>query len=221
MEQPWEQWVETAAGSVQWQSVSDPFGGSRIWYVMVCRDFGRASELMSAPPDGKVLVGYLGIEAPTSVDEETRRPTDPHDRRIDTIWVHPRLRGNGLGAATGHPAKAHLYDIHSNTRTAAGSRWAKSVGDHPSEASIVPDEARFDSGARKCYETLLREVPDWAPVPGRRDTPRRPDRFLPKVCRRTASERQGVDLFRVPDPRSPAVVGDSRRAQFNVDAAGR
>ena len=149
MSEPWEQAVETKYGRVRWELASDPIG-SRLCYLMMSEQDGGPA----------VLVGYMTVEDPSTVDEETRRPSDPHDRRIDTVWVHPAARRCGIGHALGLIARQHrLFESHSDVRTAGGTVWAESLGDSVSEVHEQPDEEVFDCGAQSYYRVLLSAYP--------------------------------------------------------------
>jgi GNAT superfamily N-acetyltransferase len=147
--QAWEEPVVTSLGPVRWQQVSDPIG-RKLCYLIVTA-FGT-------PPE--YLVGYMTVDDPATVDEETRRPLDPVDRRVDTVWVHPAARGHGIARALGLVAReAGLFESHSHTRTAAGTAWAKALGDALPPPEEQPDPQEFDQGARRYYCALLAANP--------------------------------------------------------------
>jgi GNAT superfamily N-acetyltransferase len=152
----WDQPIETSAGLVCWRRLAPPFGGRQIWYGMV-----RDEEVH------RTLVGFLSVDDPSTVDEETRRTSDPTDLRIDTIWVHPELRGQGIGTAMqGLAGQARMFESHSMIRTEAGSRLAAAVdGADPGEVTEIPDAVTFDSGAHSAYAGLVRANPDYREYP--------------------------------------------------------
>jgi GNAT superfamily N-acetyltransferase len=147
---PWEDPVETPYGLVRWQEVGDPIG-SRFCYLM-----------LADPDEGfSVLVGYMTVEDPQLIDEDTRRPSDPIDRRVDTVWVHPIARHQGIGKSLGLVAKRYaLFESHSSTRTGEGTGWAKSLNEAPPEAETKPTAEDFDKGAHRYYGILLQANPD-------------------------------------------------------------
>ena len=149
MAEAWEEPVVTSLGPVRWQQVKDPIG-RRLCYLMVT-DSGR-------PP--YQLVGYMTVEDPATVDEGTRRPLDPIDRRVDTVWVHPAARGHSIARALGSLAKGHgLFVSHSQTRTTAGTAWARALGDDLPPPEEQPDSHKFDVGAERYYRALLAANP--------------------------------------------------------------
>lgn len=148
----WDAPVETNAGLVYWQRLAPPIGGRQIWYGMV-----REQE------DHRTLVGFMSVDDPSTVDEETRDASDPTDLRIDTIWVHPDLQRRGIGTLMERLAKrTRMFESHSTIRTEAGSRLATAVdGVDTKDATEVPDPDVFDRGAHRTYTWLLRANPDY------------------------------------------------------------
>jgi GNAT superfamily N-acetyltransferase len=114
-------------------------------------------------PEGVVL-GYLTIDDPA--DFQDGRPDDPIDRRVSTIWIHPAVRGKGLGRQLGIVAKEHrFFESHSLERTEAGTAWARSIGDEPPPATSVPDPVKFDRGGARMYRLLVDAEPDLSGLP--------------------------------------------------------
>jgi len=149
MHEPWEEPVETEYGSVRWREVGDPIG-NRYCYLMLAKSGQEYS----------VVVGYMTVEDPEIIDEDTRRPSDPIDRRIDTMWIHPNARHQGIGKTLGLVARQYkLFESHSLTRTADGTAWARSLGDTPPPAEAEPSEEDFEKGARRYYLNLLQAYP--------------------------------------------------------------
>jgi hypothetical protein len=157
----WETPISTEIGPVRWSKVTNPCGQQHVYAMLV-----EQEDLLVGRPDGAVpghpvLVGYLSVEDPTAVDEETRRDSDPTDLRIDTIWLHPNLRDRGVGTAMQTVAKEHgLFESHSANRTKAGSALAAAIGDDLAPAEEFPDDDKFDSGGRRFYKWLLAAHPD-------------------------------------------------------------
>ena len=147
---PHELAVDTPIGRFEWRSASDPTG-QRLCYLMVREE-------------DQVLAGFLMVENPDLVDEETRRQGDPVDRRIDTIYIHPDFAGKGLGKAMGLAAKAHrLFDSHSLDMTPAGRAWVRSIGDTPPEDTKEPDLQKFAGGQKLQYREFLKSNHDLKP----------------------------------------------------------
>lgn len=159
----WQAPIESPAGRVRWVDLADPECRVRshftpFWYLMVGADPRR--EALAA--EG-TLLGYLSVQDPRAIDEDVRRPEDPTDRRISDIWVHPNARGEGIGKALGLVAKAHLFfESHSPSRSAAGTKWANSIGDFPPPLDEMVDEAAFERGGRISYHQILVLHPDLA-----------------------------------------------------------
>jgi len=143
MADPHELPADTPIGRFGWQSASDP-AGRRLCYLIV-----REEDC--------VLAGFLIVENPDLVDEETRRQDDPLDRRVDTIYIHPDFRGKGLGKAMGLAAKTHrLFDSHSLIMTPGGRGWVRSIGDTVPEGTNEPDPQKFASGQELQYRQFLK-----------------------------------------------------------------
>ena len=143
MADPHELPADTPIGRFGWQSASDPTGG-RLCYLIVREE-------------DRVLAGFLIVENPDLVDEETRRQDDPVSHRIDTIYIHPDFRGKGLGKAMGLAAKTHrLFDSHSLIMTPGGRDWVRSIGDTVPEGTNEPDPQKFASGQELQYRQFLK-----------------------------------------------------------------
>ncbi|MET7284160.1 hypothetical protein ABZS29_38360 [Kribbella sp. NPDC005582] len=160
----WSKPVVTGAGLVRWvrlESAASLGLGPRHWYAMVGADLDGTDA-----PEG-VLLGYLSIDDPADFpQDDTRRPEDPIDRRVNTIWIHPAAQGKGLGKQLGTIAKEHrLFESHSLERTEAGTAWARSIGDEPPPATSVPDPVKFDRGAARVYRLLVDAEPDLTGLP--------------------------------------------------------
>ena len=135
--------VDTSFGRFGWQSASDPTG-RRLCYLIVREE-------------DRVLAGFLMVENPDLVDEETRRQDDPVDRRIETIYIHPDFRRKGLGKAMGLAAKTlRLFDSHSLRMTPGGRDWVRSIGDTVPEGTNEPDPQKFASGQEVQYCQFLK-----------------------------------------------------------------
>ena len=107
--------------------------------------------------EDRVLAGFLMVENPDLVDEETRRQDDPVDRRIETIYIHPDFRRKGLGKAMGLAAKTlRLFDSHSLRMTPGGRDWVRSIGDTVPEGTNEPDPQKFASGQEFQYCQFLK-----------------------------------------------------------------
>lgn len=159
----WQEPIDSRAGRVRWIDLADPEYRVRsqftpFWYLMVGADPQREVTAVEG-----TLLGYLSVQDPRAIDDDVRRPGDPTDLRISDIWVHPAARGEGIGKALGLVAKDHLlFESHSTSRSAAGTRWANSIGDFPPPAEEVVDEAAFERGGRISYHRILVLHPDLA-----------------------------------------------------------
>ena len=157
----WQESIESRAGRVRWIDLADPeyrvhSHFTPFWYLMVGADPRR--EVSTA--EG-TLLGYLSVQDPRAIAEDVRRPEDPTDRRISDVWVHPNVRGEGIGKALGLVAKAHLlFESHSTSRSAAGTKWANSIGDFPPPPEEAVDEPAFERGGRLSYHQILVLHPD-------------------------------------------------------------
>jgi hypothetical protein len=157
----WELPISTAIGSVRWRKVADPFGGRKLWYAVLGEPEAIASE-KTVVPRRPLLLGFLSVEDPETVDDDLRRPQDPVDRRIDVIWLHPDVRDQGVGGALRDVAERHgLFESHSDVRTDAGSRWAAGGGEALPPPGEVPEPVKFEAGGRRSYRRLLAENPDF------------------------------------------------------------
>lgn len=159
--EPWETDIATEVGQVRWVSVGgegDP--PKTLWHLMVELDAGPATS------EGGTLWGYLSVENPAWIDDDVRRPEDPVDLRVHTIWLHPRLRGHRIGTALGMLAKEHrLFESHSLERTPGGTKWAQSLGDVPPPITEEVDETNFDRGGKFSYGMLLERFQDLRGLP--------------------------------------------------------
>jgi len=128
--QPWEANLMTDLGLVRLVSIGGEGDPPRIFrHLVVGADAPRTGA------DAGTLLGFLTVDNPAWIDEDVRRPDDPTDLRVNTIWLHPNARGRGVGATVGVVAKAHgLFESHSPERTPGGDKWAKNVDDEPHEA---------------------------------------------------------------------------------------
>ena len=100
-------------------------------------------------PRRPLLLGFLSVEDPETVDDDLRRPQDPVDRRMDVTRLHPDVRDQGVGGALRDVAERHgQFESHSDVRTDAGSRRAAGAAKpfrfharSPSRWSSMPEDA--------------------------------------------------------------------------------
>lgn len=148
MTEPWTTPIPTSYGAISLWQTPTPLGGLTCYLFLV------------GSGEDQTVVGYLTVEDPNRLDPELRRPHDPQDRRIDTIWVHPLARGHQIGRIVGKVAKEHqLFESHSPNRTPQGTAWANSIGDTPPPAESGPNPDDFERGARTYYELIFRTYP--------------------------------------------------------------
>lgn len=149
MAEPWMRPHSTSYGTVSLMRAPIPVDDT-LCYLFVAHESGG----------GLTVVGYLTVQDPSRIDRELRRPQDPHDLRVGTVWVHPQARGHKIGRILGAVAKQHrLFESHSLERTPEGTAWAQSIGDNPPSAEHCPDPVAFERGATNYYELILQRNP--------------------------------------------------------------